>query len=88
MNTDLLVVVVTVLVGCLFMWGYFCLKPTVVLPYQGVLSQCPARWVLENGFCVPQYSTKCKAFKPDTYSNIQKCDIAQSCGTYWSGICV
>jgi len=86
---DAVIVVSTLAVLALIVWAYMRLRPSVVLPHGGIVAQCPARWSRdgETGECVPQYPTQCKSFNPDTYTDAQKCDIAQSCGTYWKGLC-
>lgn len=86
---DLVIVVSTLAVLGLVAFGYLKLKPTVVIPPPGVISKCPARWVFntDTSECEPQYSTKCKAFNPNSVSDVEKCDIVKACGTYWKGLC-
>lgn len=55
-------------------------------------SKCPDRWNYNSGtgMCEPAYSTPCFPFDPDAVamnSAVAKCNVAQSCGTSWSGIC-
>jgi len=40
--------------------------------------------------CEPQYSTKCMPFDPDapTLNTVSaRCNLANTCGTDWSGVC-
>lgn len=86
---DAIVIVSTLAVFLLVGFAYLSLKPTVVIPPPGVVAKCPARWIFntDTSECEPQYSTKCKAFNPDKVSDVDKCDIVHSCGTYWKGLC-
>jgi hypothetical protein len=86
---DALVIVVTLGVFALVAYVYLKLRPTVILPPPSMVATCPGRWSYDPDTrnCVPQYTTQCKAFDPEAYTPVQKCDIANACGTYWKGLC-
>ena len=55
-------------------------------------AQCPNRWTynMATKNCEPQYETHCTAFDPSAptlESASAKCNVAQSCGTSWTGNC-
>jgi hypothetical protein len=68
-------------------------NPQVVLsPPEKMSSRCPDRWNynMATGMCEPAYKTECFPFNPDGVaisSDPAKCNLAQSCGTFWSGVC-
>jgi hypothetical protein len=68
----------------------FLFNPQIVIESsKETLSQCPERWSLKDGLCVPSYTTKCIAFDPGTITTFQAaCNLAKSCGTDWSGLCL
>lgn len=70
----------------LFVYVYLIIRPTIVLSPNLEHSGCPDRWLEVNGECVPQYETNCKAYNPLLYKG-QECEIAQSCGTSFKGLC-
>lgn len=71
---------------------YFVLKPIVYKPSSGGRpSVCPNKWIYnpDTQMCEPAYMTKCQAFNPTNpafSSASEKCEIANECGTNWSGI--
>lgn len=57
-----------------------------------MMSQCPNNWTYNSmtKLCVPQYSTKCQPFDPNspTLNTVAaRCNVANMCGTDWSGVC-
>lgn len=55
-------------------------------------SQCPDRWSYNSltKKCDPQYDTHCTPFDPDAPTLVSaeaKCNVAQSCGSFWPGNC-
>ena len=68
-------------------------NPQVVYsPTEKMSSRCPDRWNYNfgTGNCEPAYKTECFPFNPDATtlnSPAAKCNVAQSCGTSWSGVC-
>jgi hypothetical protein len=58
----------------------------------GPMAICPDRWNYDATYklCKPSYSTNCLPFDPSSSnmtSMTAKCDLARSCGTFWSGMC-
>ena len=55
-------------------------------------SKCPDRWTYNavTKKCEPNYDTHCTPIDPDapTLQTAEaKCNVAQSCGSFWSGNC-
>jgi hypothetical protein len=90
----ILTAVLVVLFTTGFLWAYkaFVNPQVVYSPDVKNASKCPDRWNYnsDTGMCEPAYSTPCFPFNPDAVamnSSVAKCNVAQSCGTSWSGIC-
>ena len=88
-HKDMVVIFTTICVFALITYIYLRLDPIVVIPRETAVSDCPSRWYYDTELkeCKPTYSTKCKSFDPKRYTSSEKCDIAQSCGTSWKGLC-
>jgi hypothetical protein len=75
----------------LFLWAYKTfVNPEVV--YSMPVSKCPDRWNYNaaTGMCEPAYKSECFPFNPDSPtldSAVAKCNVAQSCGSFWPGAC-
>ena len=55
-------------------------------------SHCPDRWTynVSTKKCEPNYHTHCTPIDPDapTLQTAEaKCNVAQSCGSFWTGYC-
>ena len=76
----------------LFLYKTF-LNPQVVYSApEKMTNKCPDRWNYNygTGKCEPAYKTECFPFEPDAptlKSAVAQCNVAQSCGTSWSGVC-
>jgi hypothetical protein len=83
--------VVTAVFTVLFLVAYkYIVNPQMVLNVEK--SQCPDRWTYNAGtkMCEPKYDTHCTPFDPDapTLQTAEaKCNVAQSCGSFWPGNC-
>lgn len=84
----------TVLFTVLFLLAYkFLINPQVILPATlSSMSKCPDRWNYNAGtqMCEPAYVTSCLPFNPDVptlNTVLARCNVAQTCGTSWSGAC-
>jgi hypothetical protein len=86
---------VAVIATAIFTVAFLALYKYVINP-QKVLtlakSRCPERWSYNSQTkkCDPQYDTHCTAFDPDapTLASAEaKCNVAQSCGSFWPGNC-
>ena len=83
--------VVTAVFTVLFLVAYkYIVNPQMVLNVEK--SQCPDRRTYNAGtkMCEPKYDTHCTPFDPDapTLQTAEaKCNVAQSCGSFWSGNC-
>ena len=90
----MLAAVLVVLFTAGFLWAYkaFVNPQVVYSPPEKMSSRCPDRWNYNygTGMCEPAYKTECFPFNPDapTLKSVPaKCNVAQSCGTSWSGVC-
>jgi hypothetical protein len=68
----------------------FVVNPQTV--YNAVKTQCPDAWTFNSGsrLCEPTYPTHCTPFDPKAQTlqtDAAKCNVAQSCGSFWSGYC-
>ena len=86
--------VLTVLFTDLFLVVYkLVINPQMVItPTLKMMSKCPNNWTYngDTKMCVPQYDTKCTPFDPDapTLNTVaSRCNVANMCGTDWSGVC-
>jgi hypothetical protein len=80
-------VVFTVIILALYK---FVANPQMV--YSPNKSSCPDAWTFNAATkkCEPTYPTHCTPFDPNATtldSAVAKCNVAQSCGTFWSGYC-
>jgi len=84
-------VFLTVVFTVLFLGIYkFVANPQMV--YSPAQSGCPDAWTFNalTKKCEPTYPTHCTPFDPNAQtldSAVAKCNVAQSCGTFWSGYC-
>ena len=84
-------VIATVVFTVLLLVIYkFVINPQTV--YNAVKTQCPDAWTFNSGtgLCEPTYPTHCTPFDPNATTlgtAAAKCNVAQSCGTFWSGYC-
>ena len=63
-----------------------------ITPASITMSKCPSRWNFNpsTNMCEPSYNTVCLPFNPDADTlkrGSQKCALARSCDTDWSGMC-
>ena len=84
----------TVLFTVLFLVVYkLVINPQMVItPDMKSMSKCPDSWTYNAGtkMCEPHYATKCMPFDPDAptlNTTASRCNIANMCGTDWSGVC-
>ena len=83
----LLTVVFTVVILLVYK---FVVNPQMV--YGSTQTTCPDAWTYNGGtkMCEPTYSTHCTPFDPNAQTldtAAAKCNVAQSCGSFWSGYC-
>jgi hypothetical protein len=89
----MLAAVATVLFTILFLVGYkVIVNPQVVYTpsVEKMSGKCPDKWEYIDGLCRPTYPTECLPFNPDSINfntPASKCNLAQTCGTFWSGEC-
>jgi len=83
--------IATAVFTVLFLVAYkYIVNPQVVLNV--TKAQCPDRWSYNAAthMCEPHYTTHCTPFNPDA-ATLQtasaKCNVAQSCGSFWAGYC-
>ena len=77
------------MVASFLIYKYIFNPQIVIESSKKTLSQCPERWVFKDGMCEPSYSTTCVKFDPSTITTFQQaCNLAKSCSTDWSGMCL
>jgi hypothetical protein len=87
----LMAIVATAIFTVAFLAVYkYVINPQMVITASK--SQCPDRWSYNAATkkCEPQYDTHCTPFDPDapTLATPEaKCNVAQSCGSFWPGNC-
>jgi hypothetical protein len=84
-----IVLTIAFTLGILAVYKYVA-NPQMV--YSPIQSQCPDAWTfnLDTKKCDPTYDTHCTPFDPNAQtldSAVAKCNVAQSCGTFWPGYC-
>jgi hypothetical protein len=84
------IIATIVFTGLLLLAYKFVMNPQMV--YSPMQTTCPDAWTFNAGtkLCEPTYSTHCTPFDPNAttlQSAVAKCNVAQSCGTFWSGYC-
>jgi len=86
-------IVATVVFTALLLVIYkFVVNPQKVISAESLQTKCPNAWNYNplTEMCEPTYSTHCTPFDPyaqTLQSAVAKCNVAQSCGTFWPGFC-
>jgi hypothetical protein len=70
----------------------FVVNPQKVISSESLQTTCPDSWKYNIGtkMCEPTGLTHCTPFDPSAQtlqSAAAKCNVAQSCGTFWPGYC-
>ena len=86
-------IIATVVFTVLLLLIYkYAINPQMVINSQELETKCPDAWNYNYTtlMCEPTYSTHCTPFDPyaqTLQSAVAKCNVAQSCGTFWPGFC-
>jgi hypothetical protein len=85
-------VIYSVVFTVIFLLFYkFVLNPTIIrFADLSKMSICPDSWSYDGSQCIPNMSTSCSPFTPNTKmleTLSARCRLAKMCGTTWSGVC-